>query len=141
MFKNARVFDGASVECRTEQQVLVEGGRIPEVSDKPIPVAQAEVIDVFGRTLIPGLIDAHMHAYGSNLNVQKVDLAGTPYRTAYAAQMLGHLLDCGFTTVRDIDHSLARAITEKPPAGTAYCGPAKSAALRCAVHVASQIVR
>jgi imidazolonepropionase-like amidohydrolase len=115
LFKNARVFDGIHDECRTGQRVLVEGGRIRAVSDKPIPADNADVIDVSGRTLMPGLIDAHMHAYGSDFNVQKVDLAGTPYRTAYAARMLGYLLDCGFTTVRDIgggDHSLARAVAE-----------------------------
>jgi imidazolonepropionase-like amidohydrolase len=116
LFKNARVFDGTHEECRTSQQVLVEGSRIREVSDKPLSASGATVIDVDGRTLMPGLIDAHMHAYGSDFNVQKADLAGTPYRTAYAVQMLGHLLDCGFTTVRDIgggDQSLARAIRDR----------------------------
>jgi imidazolonepropionase-like amidohydrolase len=115
LFKNARVFDGTQEECRPGQQVLVEGGRIREVSDKPITSAGAEVIDVAGRTLMPGLIDAHMHAYASDVSVQKVDLAGTPYRTAHAARMLGHLLDSGFTTVRDVgggDYSLSRAIAD-----------------------------
>src|SRR3546814_14985381 len=43
-------------------------------------------------------------------------LAGDPYRTAHAARMLGHALDCGFTTVRDIgggDWSLWRAIEDR----------------------------
>jgi imidazolonepropionase-like amidohydrolase len=64
---------------------------------------------------MPGLIDAHIHAYASDVNLQKVDLAGDPYRTAHAARMLGFALDCGFTTVRDIgggDYSLWRAIED-----------------------------
>src|SRR3546814_19973976 len=71
-------------------------------------------IDVSGKTLMPGLIDLHIHAYASDINTQKVDLAGDPYRTAHAARMLGHALDCGFTTVRDIgggDWSLDRKST------------------------------
>src|SRR5258706_12338281 len=82
--------------------VLVEGGMIREVSDKPIAARDAAVFDVRGRTLMPGLIDAHMHAYASDVNMFKVEAAGTPYRTAHAVRMLGYTLDCGFTTVPDI---------------------------------------
>jgi imidazolonepropionase-like amidohydrolase len=113
MFENARIFDGTSAECQTGMQVFVEDGLIREVSDKLIKASGAGVIDVGGRTLMPGLIDAHIHAYASDVNVQKVDGAGEAYRTAHAARMLGHALDCGFTTVRDIgggDYSLSRAI-------------------------------
>lgn len=115
LFENARIFDGTSGECPEGMQVLVGSGVIREVSDKPIRAGEAQVIDVGGRTLMPGLIDAHIHAYASDVNVQKIDLAGDPYRTAHAARMLGFALDCGFTTVRDIgggDYSLWRAIED-----------------------------
>jgi imidazolonepropionase-like amidohydrolase len=116
LLKNARVFDGLSENCPDNMQVLVEGGLIREVSEKPINPGNALVIDAGGRTLMPGLIDAHIHAYASDVNVQKVDLAGEPYRTAHAARMLGFALDGGFTTVRDIgggDYSLSRAIEDR----------------------------
>jgi imidazolonepropionase-like amidohydrolase len=116
LFKNARVFDGTSADCRSGMQVLIESGHIREVSEKPLKAEDARVIDVAGRTLMPGLIDAHTHAYASDVSVQKVDYAGEPYRTAHASRMLGFALDCGFTTVRDIgggDYSLARAIEDK----------------------------
>lgn len=116
LFKNARVFDGESADCPEGMQVLVEGGVIRELSTQPIKAEEAQVIDVGGRTLMPGLIDAHIHAYASDVSVQKVDLAGDPYRTAHAIRMLGFLLDCGFTTVRDIgggDYSLWRAIEDR----------------------------
>jgi len=116
LFKNARVFDGESADCAEGMQVLVENGQIADVSAKPIKADGASVIDVGGRTLMPGLIDAHIHAYASDVAVQKVDLAGDPYRTAHAIRMLGFALDSGFTTVRDIgggDYSLCRAIEDR----------------------------
>jgi imidazolonepropionase-like amidohydrolase len=116
LLENARVFDGVSGDCPQGMQVLIEGGMIREVSSTPIKTTEVQVIDVGGRTLMPGLIDAHIHAYASDVNVQKIDLAGDPYRTAHAVRMLGFALDCGFTTVRDIgggDYSLWRAIEDK----------------------------
>jgi len=116
LFKNARIFDGYSADCATGMQVLVQDGEIKEVSDRAIRSTDANVLDVGGRTLMPGLIDAHVHAYASDVAVQKVDGAGDPYRTAHAARMLGHALDCGFTSVRDIgggDFSLWRAIEDR----------------------------
>lgn len=116
LFKNAKVFDGHSAETADGMSILVEGATIKELSAGSIKSAKAQVVDVGGRTLMPGLIDLHIHAYASDVNVQKVDLAGDPYRTAHAARMLSHALDCGFTTVRDIgggDWSLARAIDER----------------------------
>src|SRR3984957_14704050 len=116
LFKNARIFDGVSENCPEGMQLLVERGVIRELSDKPITAGDVQIVDVGGRTLMPGLIDAHIHAYASDVDVQKIDLAGDPYRTAHAARMLGFALDCGFTTVRDIgggDYSLWRAIEDR----------------------------
>jgi imidazolonepropionase-like amidohydrolase len=114
LFRNARIFDGTSPDCATGMHVLVADGRIQEVSDRPLKAAAgARAIDVAGRTLMPGLIDAHMHAYLSDVVLTRAEALGAPYRTAHAVRMLGHLLDCGFTTARDVgggDYSLARAI-------------------------------
>ncbi|HEX3059228.1 MAG TPA: amidohydrolase family protein, partial [Usitatibacter sp.] len=115
LFRNARIFDGKSDKCPDGMSVLVEGNLIREVSDGPVKSKNARVIDVGGRTLMPGLIDAHMHAYASDVNMFKVESSGTAYRTAHAVKMLGFQLDCGFTTVRDIgggDYSLAKAISD-----------------------------
>lgn len=115
VFKNARVFDGMNEECHEGMHVLVEGDRIREVSSTPIKSSDVQTIDVAGRTLMPGLIDAHIHAYASDVNLQKVDHSGAPYRTAHAIRMLRFALESGFTTVRDVgggDWSLARAIDD-----------------------------
>ena len=44
--------------------VFVEGDRIREVSDRPFAGSDAPVLDLGGRFVMPGLIDAHFHAYG-----------------------------------------------------------------------------
>jgi len=115
LLTNARVFDGESEDCPGGMSVLVEGDVIREVSAKAISAKGARVIDVGGRTLMPGLIDAHMHAYASDVNMFRVEAAGAPYRTAHGVRMLSFALDCGFTTVRDVgggDYSLAKAIAD-----------------------------
>ncbi|MFM7145310.1 MAG: amidohydrolase family protein, partial [Actinomycetales bacterium] len=87
-----------------------------EISDRPVMAPDAERIDARGCTLMPGLIDLHVHAYASDVSAARINLAEAPYRTAHAARMLGHALDCGFTTVRDIgggDWSLSRAIVDR----------------------------
>lgn len=115
ILENARIFDGTSAVCAEGMSVLVENGLIREVSDSPIKADSARRLDVAGKTLMPGLIDLHIHAYFSDLNAKLVDSRDAPYRTAHAVKKLGHALDCGFTTVRDIgggDYSLAAAITD-----------------------------
>ena len=115
LFKNARLFDGVSGDCPEGVQILVVEGVIREVSDRAITTSADHTIDVSGRTLMPGLIDAHIHAYASDVNVQRIAAQGDAYRTAHAARMLGHALDCGFTTVRDIgggDYSLSLAVAD-----------------------------
>ena len=116
LLTNARVFDGHSAECLEGVQILIEDDLIREVSEKRIKTGEARIIDLKRRTLLPGLIDAHVHAHASDVSVQKIDLAGDAYRTAHAVRMLGFALDCGFTTLRDVgggDYSLSRAIQDR----------------------------
>jgi imidazolonepropionase-like amidohydrolase len=115
LFHNSRVFNGIDAECPDGMDVLVEEGLIREVSDRPLQSAGAQVIDVRGRTLMPGLIDAHVHVYASDVSVQRLEAHGEAYRTAHAIRMLNHALQCGFTTVRDVgggDFGLAQALAD-----------------------------
>jgi imidazolonepropionase-like amidohydrolase len=115
ILENARVFDGVSEDCPEGMSVLVEDGTIREVSEGPIGSDEARRIDVAGKTLMPGLIDMHVHSYFSDLDPRVLNDRDAPYRTAYAIRKLGHALDSGFTTVRDIgggDYPLAAAIAD-----------------------------
>jgi imidazolonepropionase-like amidohydrolase len=114
VLENARLFDGTSDNLREGISVAVEGDTIREVSDRFIKSDDARRIDVGGRTLMPGLIDLHIHAYTCGFSVEQMTW-GRAYQTAHAAKMLGHALDCGFTSVRDTggaDWSLAKALSD-----------------------------
>src|SRR5512146_1879767 len=63
LFRNAKLLDPRWDEARGGHEVLVEGEHIKEVSDKPIKAADARVVDCGGRTLMPGLIDCHVHVF------------------------------------------------------------------------------
>jgi imidazolonepropionase-like amidohydrolase len=123
LFVNARVFDGDSAECADGMQVLVADGLIQEVSAQDIRAPEACVIDVGGRTLMPGLIDCHVHAFACDVAVQKIDALGESYRTAHAVRMLDFALRCGFTTVRDAgggNYGLRRALEDGLCRGPRY---------------------
>ncbi|MEP6884614.1 MAG: amidohydrolase family protein [Gammaproteobacteria bacterium] len=101
-FINARIFDGVLSEYLDESVVTVDGNRIVELSRVRPSSSLGETVDVRGGTLMPGLIDAHCHVLGSSLKVTDVESQPLTYIAQYAARMLRHALDCGFTTVRDV---------------------------------------
>jgi len=123
ILSNARVFDGSNADCAESMHVLVADGVIQEISATRPKANDARVIDLGGRTLMPGLIDCHVHAFFSNVAVARVEAAGDAYRTAHAARMLRFALHSGFTTVRDIgggNYSLARALADGLIEGPRY---------------------
>lgn len=61
LITNVNVFDGKNEKLIEKANVLVEGNKIKTVSTEKIEAGDATVIDGGGRTLIPGLIDAHWH--------------------------------------------------------------------------------
>jgi imidazolonepropionase-like amidohydrolase len=102
LFTNAAVFDGVGPELRKGAQVLVADGDVQAVSDQAIkPPADCEVVDLGGRTLMPGLIDAHVHIWATDLDIVKLVTRRTEYLAAFAYRSLAAMLDRGFTTVRD----------------------------------------
>ena len=62
LFKNAALLDPLQPELLEGHDVLVEDNLIKEVSDRPIKVTADRTIDLKGKTLMPGLIDLHVHA-------------------------------------------------------------------------------
>jgi imidazolonepropionase-like amidohydrolase len=102
LFTNAAVFDGQGPELKRGAEVLVAEGLIQEISDRAIRRPEAcKVVDLGGRTLMPGLIDAHVHIWATDLDILKLIRRRTEYLAAFAYRSLRHMLDRGFTTVRD----------------------------------------
>jgi enamidase len=62
---NARVIDGTGQPARDRQTIVVRGGLIAEVGDatRVTPPAGAEVVDVAGKSVLPGLVMVHEHLY------------------------------------------------------------------------------
>ena len=115
-FVNARIFDGVRSEYLDDSVVVVEADRIVSVERKRGPSTDGDVVDVGGKTLMPGLIDAHCHVLGASLKITDVETQPLTYVASYAAKMLSHALDCGFTTVRDVgggDAGIAKAVEDR----------------------------
>lgn len=97
----ATLIDGTGAEPVHNATVLVEGDRIAAVGrDLDIP-RDAEVIDAAGATLMPGMIDCHVHLTSNADSLQERLL--TPYSLTIAKAFANAklTLDSGFTTVRD----------------------------------------
>ena len=115
IFANCAVLDGTARELREDHHVLVEGGRIREVADRPISSAGAETVDLKGATLMPGLIDAHVHVIAVDQMLARLPERPVSLVTLQAARVLEGMLQRGFTTIRDAggaDGGLAEAVEE-----------------------------
>ena len=102
IFENARVLDGTSDEGEYDRFVRVTGNVIEEVSDKPIKDSNAHRIDLRGKTLMPGLIDCHIHIYSAAEDPAESSRMANELVVLHAADILKGMLSRGFTTVRDV---------------------------------------
>jgi imidazolonepropionase-like amidohydrolase len=100
-FKNFRLLEPAYGELRSGYELLLEDEHVRELSEAPIKSEGAEVIDCGGRTLMPGLIDCHVHVIHSEVNIRLLEAMPLTLITARAGLRLRAMLDRGFTTVRD----------------------------------------
>jgi imidazolonepropionase-like amidohydrolase len=103
----ARLFDGSSEKLVTDAVVLVEGDTIKAVGSALTIPPEAEVIDLGDATLLPGLIDAHVHLSGESGNDWADDFVGDLRRTVAerairATTFARRTLEAGFTTVRNV---------------------------------------
>ena len=101
LFENVRIFDGKRAAL---SNVLVRGNKIETISTQPIAVdrrADTRIIGGGGRTLMPGLIDAHWHAMLIRLTPAQ-SFGDGGYVNLLAAAEAKDTLMRGFTTVRDV---------------------------------------
>lgn len=100
ILENCTVFDGHSEELLENGCVVIENGRIREVSGRA-RVKDADRIDGRGGFLMPGLIDCHFHAYTPSFDIHALDRMPMSLLSQHAAAILEGALQRGFTTVRD----------------------------------------
>jgi imidazolonepropionase-like amidohydrolase len=101
LFRNFELLDPDHDEVRGGYELLVEGGVIKEVSSKPIRADNATVIDCGRRTLMPGLIDSHVHVCLSEVYIRQLENIPLTLMTARAVDLMCGMLNRGFTSVRD----------------------------------------
>lgn len=113
LFENAALLDVERGVLRPGTSVLVEGERIVEVSEGALRAAGARRIDCRGRTLMPGLIDAHVHCVITTMDLAAMERRPVTLVAQEARVVLEQMLARGFTTVRDAggaDWGLAQAV-------------------------------
>lgn len=101
VLRDARIFDGASAEIIDGGSVVIEGDRIREVAHSTVKMSNARSIDCAGRFLMPGLIDAHFHAYSPSFDVATSIRMPATLMAQHARHIVEGALLRGFTTVRD----------------------------------------
>lgn len=132
--KNAVVLDVVAGTLLPNHQVVIQGDRIEQVgpagAETRFP-GEALVIDAKGKTVMPGLCDAHVHVTAWTADLSEQMRSSPFYTAARAAGILGEMLMRGFTTVRDgggADFGLAQAVEEGRIQGPRilFCGHALS---------------
>jgi imidazolonepropionase-like amidohydrolase len=124
LLRPARVFDGVNPQPHEGWSVLVDGDKIVAAGSNIAPPAGAQVLDLPGATLLPGMIEGHshlfLHPYNETLWDDQVLHEPLALRTARAVMHAETTLEAGFTTERDLgtegagfaDVGLKQAINE-----------------------------
>ncbi len=111
----ATLVDGTGAPPIERAMVLVEDGRITRVGREAgvaLP-AGAQVIDLGGMFLLPGMIDCHVHIGGRRSMDPRTEVFfGEGFLTARATADVRRLLEAGFTTVRDAGGSIALGLRD-----------------------------
>lgn len=104
-FVGARLIDGTGAAPLMDSLVLVDGKKI-EYAGKKIAFDGYEVIDTAGKTIMPGLIDSHLH-FSGNLTEHDSDwvIENVVQKTVVAVQQSRECLENGLTTVGEISRS------------------------------------
>jgi imidazolonepropionase-like amidohydrolase len=113
LLQNCVLFDGLTAEMQDGRTIVIENGVIRDVCGQVSMASDAQRIDTEGRFVMPGLIDAHFHAYGLELNPALIEAIPPQLRGLRAKRNLEEALQRGFTTVRDAagaDFALATAL-------------------------------
>jgi imidazolonepropionase-like amidohydrolase len=116
LFKNAALLDPLQPELLDGYDVLVEESLIKEVSDRPLSAQGARIVDLKGKTLMPGLIDLHVHIVAVEFNLAQQAHMPNVLVTLRSTLMLRGMLRRGFTTVRDAGgagHAFKQAVNTR----------------------------
>jgi len=105
LFNNVKLFDGKSTELSSTVNVLIEGNKIKQISSDAIQtITKTQVINGNGKTLMPGLIDVHVHLVFGSMTMD--DLMSPNLSEEFIIKQASinaeKMLLRGFTAVRDV---------------------------------------
>ena len=95
------LLDPLEAELLGPHSVAIDGGLVKEVSDRPLSFQNAVIIDTPNLTLMPGLIDLHVHITATQLDIFGQTRLPNSLIAARSIPILNGMLRRGFTTVRD----------------------------------------
>jgi imidazolonepropionase-like amidohydrolase len=101
LLSGGRFLDPRRGELLDGIELLIENERVMEVADRPIKATAATRVDLGGRTVMPGLIDAHLHVFLNEVNIGALDAVPLTLLAINGAIALKNSLMRGFTSVRD----------------------------------------
>ena len=110
---HGNVLDVHQLTLQRGASVLVQDGRIAAIGAQLQAPEGAQVIDATGLTVMPGLIDCHVHTVASSFNLGEVAKLPNVFTMLRALPIMRAMLERGFTSVRDAggaDWSLAEAV-------------------------------
>jgi len=121
LIDNVRPFDSRRGVLGAPSRIVIDDGRIAEVTSEPRKVDAARRIDGGGRVALPGLIDAHVHVTATMHDLMGQALKPPSLVVAESSRILRDMLQRGFTTVRDaagadfgLQEAVARGLFEGP---------------------------
>ncbi|SIT02212.1 Imidazolonepropionase [Paracoccus saliphilus] len=120
LLKNARIVDGTATEPTEPMGIVIENGIIRDVGTAATATTD-EVLDLDGLTVMPGLVDCHVHVIASTANLGLNAALPSSLIAARSSVLMRNMLMRGFTTVRDLggaDRGLQVAVEEG-----AFLGP------------------
>mgnify|MGYP002350581472 CR=1 FL=1 len=115
VIKNCRILNTRTLALEAAATVLVEDGVITRIGADEPAAADAQVVDAKGMTLMPGMIDCHVHVVASSFNLGRVASLPNALALLRALPIMQGMLDRGFTSVRDAggaDWALAQAVLD-----------------------------
>jgi len=119
IIENARLIDGLAAEPSGGMNLLIEDETIAEIGPVVALDGPGETIDATGKTVMPGMIDAHLHLMGIRAYDPVLASIEAPFvRAARGVADVGKLIDAGFTSVRCAGSNLSVSLNAAVEEGT-----------------------